>query len=264
MGEMIAFPLLVLTALLPLPPAFSSTTSSQSNSPSPSLGQTSPEVPSTSFHVVSSSFSLRITAVSMLPSTPAADSTSSSSVSPMPSLFSSQKTASSSVTPSSTWLSASASASVAVADACKRNNGGCAHNCIGNGIDYNCSCDLGFELESDRHSCSDFDECNSTSGDHKCAHICINTVGSYACACKPDYKLETDGFACKEEPKKSSPTNKAKSSAEWNWLILGFVIGLIVLNIVILVVGFIAKRKLASKGGKDGIAGGNSLEMAAV
>lgn len=27
---------------------------------------------------------------------------------------------------------------------------------------------------------------------------------------------------------------------------------------------FSAKRKLASKGGKDGIAGGNSLEMAAV
>lgn len=44
---------------------------------------------------------------------------------------------------------------------------------------------------------------------------------------------------CLSEPKKSSPTNKAKSSAEWNWLILGFVVGLIVLNIVILVVGFL-------------------------
>ena len=43
----------------------------------------------------------------------------------------------------------------AAVDPCKQNNGGCGHNCVKiSGMKYNCSCDLGFKLESDLHNCT--------------------------------------------------------------------------------------------------------------
>ncbi|XP_073244671.1 uncharacterized protein [Porites lutea] len=192
--------------------------------------------------------------------TPAPTSTASNAQAQTVSVLSSSLNAL--ISPSSSSVVPATSASVAV-DPCKQSNGGCAHNCMKNGTTYNCSCDPGFQLESDLHKCADLDECNSTTARHKCEHICVNTVGSYACACKPGHKLQMDGLSCKEstDPK---PTSKAKEIQKWNWIILGIVIGLIALNILILVAGVFAKRVMESKRRGEGIAGSSTREMTAV
>lgn len=145
------------------------------------------------------------------------------------------------IRPTTSSLGVKASASPGV-NPCGKNNGGCAHYCVRYGSNYNCSCAPGFQLESDLRKCRDVDECNSTSGEQKCAHICVNTVGSFACACRTGYKLENDGLACKKVPK-TSPTDAAKSDdLEWDWLVLGIVIGAVAFAILCLILGIISKR----------------------
>ncbi|GCC18022.1 hypothetical protein chiPu_0017766, partial [Chiloscyllium punctatum] len=63
---------------------------------------------------------------------------------------------------------------------------------------YECNCQRGFVLSSDRETCTDVDECSR--GTHRCdqnAGICDNVLGSYICSCKEGY--ENDGFICKEK-----------------------------------------------------------------
>lgn len=72
-----------------------------------------------------------------------------------------------------------------------------------------------------------------------------------------------NGLTCRAvESTKPSPTNKAGD--RWTWIVLGIVIGLVVLNVIILVVGAISKRLLDSKGEKKCIAENNTQEMTAV
>ena len=75
-------------------------------------------------------------------------------------------------------------------------NSGCSQLCISN-IDgsYTCSCQNGYELSNDNHTCTDIDECtvNDNGG---CEQICHNTNGSYYCSCLPAYFLSNNSHNC--------------------------------------------------------------------
>eukprot|EP01116_Phalansterium_solitarium_P016383 TRINITY_DN3805_c0_g1_i1.p1 TRINITY_DN3805_c0_g1~~TRINITY_DN3805_c0_g1_i1.p1 ORF type:complete len:312 (+),score=64.14 TRINITY_DN3805_c0_g1_i1:48-983(+) len=86
---------------------------------------------------------------------------------------------------------------------CADDNGGCDQICTpgttsGPGV---CSCEDGYVLDDDGHSCEDINECATNNGG--CDQICINTqdgtgnnTDSNACACNPGYVLAPDGHSC--------------------------------------------------------------------
>ena len=82
-------------------------------------------------------------------------------------------------------------------DECAEGTHGCAQTCTNVVGGYSCSCDAGYRLASNRHTCNDISECVlSVDG---CAHICTNTIGSYICLCNSGYRLASDGRACTGE-----------------------------------------------------------------
>ncbi|XP_077997711.1 prolow-density lipoprotein receptor-related protein 1-like [Glandiceps talaboti] len=72
---------------------------------------------------------------------------------------------------------------------CLENNGGCHHTCIDLRGGYICKCDAGYKLSSDRHRCTDVNECDQFG---TCSQVCINTKGSYHCDCVDGYYREED------------------------------------------------------------------------
>ena len=75
-------------------------------------------------------------------------------------------------------------------------NSGCSQLCISNIDDsYTCSCQNGYELSNDNHTCTDIDECtvNDNGG---CEQICHNTNGSYYCSCLTGYLLSINDHNC--------------------------------------------------------------------
>lgn len=58
-----------------------------------------------------------------------------------------------------------------------------------------CSCEAGFKLDFDNHTCIDIDECKS-SRLHDCSHICVNTDGTYECGCPEGFEFGIDKFNC--------------------------------------------------------------------
>ena len=88
----------------------------------------------------------------------------------------------------------------------------CHHECINVDGSYACSCDSGYELESDNRSCkgsqntsalhvnntillyADINECLTDNGG--CAQTCRNTGGSYYCSCDSGYELTSDNHTC--------------------------------------------------------------------
>lgn len=70
----------------------------------------------------------------------------------------------------------------------------CQYQCIMGETGFTCLCPLGLELESDKRTCMDIDECleREVCGDH----MCINTEGSYSCKCKEGFEM-IDG-ECKD------------------------------------------------------------------
>ena len=98
---------------------------------------------------------------------------------------------------------------------CAQNNGGCSHTCTNTEGSYVCSCNVGYELDTDNHTCFDIDECvrntNSCShgchntpssddnecqdGEHDCLEEmnkeCKNTPGSFECVSTDGYQLNT-------------------------------------------------------------------------
>ncbi|XP_064384592.1 deleted in malignant brain tumors 1 protein-like isoform X4 [Halichondria panicea] len=78
---------------------------------------------------------------------------------------------------------------------CSTDNGGCEYACnnlVGFPY-YNCSCQLGYILNSDNKSCIDIDECEVTISCHDNA-TCSNTNGSYICECNDGFF--GDGITC--------------------------------------------------------------------
>ncbi|TRY63359.1 hypothetical protein TCAL_10815 [Tigriopus californicus] len=70
---------------------------------------------------------------------------------------------------------------------CKKNNGGCSHECIHSYGQVFCLCPSGLELDKDWKTCLDVDEC--ASGALKCSGSCVNTPGSAHCACDPGFEM---------------------------------------------------------------------------
>lgn len=57
-----------------------------------------------------------------------------------------------------------------------------------------CSCEPGFELSEDRHSCHDINECLINNGG--CSQLCKNKKGSRKCQCFAGYVLAHDEMSC--------------------------------------------------------------------
>ncbi|KAF3850624.1 hypothetical protein F7725_012396 [Dissostichus mawsoni] len=72
----------------------------------------------------------------------------------------------------------------------------CSQICFSTPQGPRCGCSLGFRLLPDALSCSDVDECESSSPS-VCSQLCINTEGSYRCDCEQGYILEAGGHHCK-------------------------------------------------------------------
>ena len=85
----------------------------------------------------------------------------------------------------------------------------CEHTCTNIPGSYNCSCDTGYILSSNNHSCSgimkidlvlthycglDINECNTSNGG--CNQTCVNEVGSYHCECGTGYTLNSNNHNC--------------------------------------------------------------------
>ena len=83
-------------------------------------------------------------------------------------------------------------------DECVESTSGCTHICTNTHGSYSCSCNPGYRLASDRHSCVDTDEC--TEDTDGCNQTCINTVGSYICSCDSGYRLASDNQMCNGKP----------------------------------------------------------------
>ncbi|KAM7538217.1 hypothetical protein Aperf_G00000076045 [Anoplocephala perfoliata] len=114
----------------------------------------------------------------------------------------------------------------------------CEQRCINTPGSYECSCDPGYEIQSDGFSCrqseisnncragvtcfngqcvdgrclcqqgftgtqcdKDIDECVGELGMYaRCDQRCVNTPGSYECQCDPGFALGTDGYSCLKVP----------------------------------------------------------------
>lgn len=71
----------------------------------------------------------------------------------------------------------------------------CQQTCIKSPSGPLCGCHDGYELNGDKKTCSDINEC--TNGDQPCAQICENTRGSYRCSCYSSFMLRPDKASCK-------------------------------------------------------------------
>lgn len=53
----------------------------------------------------------------------------------------------------------------------------CAHDCINDQGSYTCTCRSGYQLATDKVSCTDVNECSFENGG--CAHNCTNLQGGF-------------------------------------------------------------------------------------
>ncbi|XP_078700993.1 uncharacterized protein LOC144927453 [Branchiostoma floridae x Branchiostoma belcheri] len=77
---------------------------------------------------------------------------------------------------------------------------------------YTCSCEAGFQLQSDGVTCLDINECASDNG--QCTDLCVNQEGSYRCACRTGSKLKPNGKECEDIDECTSVwMNRCRSTA---------------------------------------------------
>lgn len=100
---------------------------------------------------------------------------------------------------------------------CTTGNGGCQQHCHNMNGSYHCTCDNGWQLDPNGHSCNgkmnlvltqcnalcttlhvyshvDTNECEKLSSG--CSQTCNNTLGSYFCTCLTGYSLQHDNHTC--------------------------------------------------------------------
>ncbi|KAI8522060.1 hypothetical protein Bbelb_018140 [Branchiostoma belcheri] len=82
---------------------------------------------------------------------------------------------------------------------CQANGGRgpCDHTCTNEHGSYRCSCQAGYQLDTNSVSCIDLDEC--TQGLHDCAQVCFNILGGFSCGCNDGFSLDDDGRSCSAE-----------------------------------------------------------------
>ncbi|CAH1254189.1 SCUBE3 [Branchiostoma lanceolatum] len=77
---------------------------------------------------------------------------------------------------------------------------------------YTCTCEAGFQLQSDGVTCLDMNECASDNG--QCSDLCVNLEGSYRCACRTGGKLRPNGKDCEDIDECTSVwLNRCRSTA---------------------------------------------------
>ena len=79
-------------------------------------------------------------------------------------------------------------------DECTEGTDGCSQICTNTIGTYSCSCNSGYSLASNGHSCNDINEC--ALGTDGCAQACTNTIGNYTCSCNSGYHLTNNGHTC--------------------------------------------------------------------
>ena len=72
-------------------------------------------------------------------------------------------------------------------DECLDESSACNQLCNNTIGGYNCSCETGYQLDTDEVTCIDIDECIWSNGG--CEGTCNNTEGSYICLCPSGYYL---------------------------------------------------------------------------
>ena len=77
---------------------------------------------------------------------------------------------------------------------CNLNTDNCEQTCSNTLGGFNCGCNDGYQLDSNRRTCTDIDECRSNNGG--CDHQCTNTMGSFQCSCRAGFNLQSDGTTC--------------------------------------------------------------------
>lgn len=70
----------------------------------------------------------------------------------------------------------------------------CHHRCVNLEGSFLCDCKEGFELDRDKFTCIDVDECVENNGN--CSNICLNLNGSKICKCESGYFLGPDSHTC--------------------------------------------------------------------
>lgn len=75
---------------------------------------------------------------------------------------------------------------------CKHMN--CGHSCQDTPHGPVCSCPAGLELDEDRVSCINIDQCKQHG--HRCSQFCDSRNGGYSCSCANGYKLAEDRHGC--------------------------------------------------------------------
>eukprot|EP00118_Oscarella_pearsei_P024327 m.303882 g.303882 ORF g.303882 m.303882 type:complete len:1049 (+) comp40843_c0_seq5:1798-4944(+) len=69
----------------------------------------------------------------------------------------------------------------------------CTGDCINESPFFRCSCDSGYKLAADGHTCNDINECTESA---PCHQICNNTEGSFNCECREGFLLTSDEVNC--------------------------------------------------------------------
>ncbi|XP_028400186.1 LOW QUALITY PROTEIN: mucin-like protein [Dendronephthya gigantea] len=85
-------------------------------------------------------------------------------------------------------------ATVGDVDECSLGIDDCGQTCNNTLGSFSCSCHQGYQLDSDKKSCTDIEECDIDNGG--CGHGCNNTVGSFKCFCYVGYQLQNDMKSC--------------------------------------------------------------------
>lgn len=94
---------------------------------------------------------------------------------------------------------------------------GCSQTCTNSEGSFQCGCNAGYVLDSNRFSCNgespvgsdwalanmigsaDINEC--LAGDNGgCDHVCLNFEASFNCSCREEFRLSSDGVSCTGKP----------------------------------------------------------------
>ncbi|XP_019636957.1 PREDICTED: mucin-like protein isoform X1 [Branchiostoma belcheri] len=89
--------------------------------------------------------------------------------------------------------------------------GGCEQKCHNLHGSYYCTCDDGYTLAEDRHSCDDIDECPAPG-----CHVCMNVPGSYRCTCPQRHRL-VNGKDCRDEDLYPYGEEVGRGPVEWDY-----------------------------------------------
>ncbi len=81
-------------------------------------------------------------------------------------------------------------------DQCATSNGGCAQICTDQIPSFTCSCNAGYMLDADGHSCNDVNECDTNNGGCDPLTLCSDSPGSFSCGACPSGYTGTGATGC--------------------------------------------------------------------